>query len=126
MKTYNIIEVLNMPIGTEFTIENDIEPYTFVVKKGECNSTGLYYNSLDDFIKLTKDNVNLKFVKAKKPLTFFEAMKLVDENKKVTNEYIKGNGYYFKNKSGKLAFEPIGPTNILGKEINIEWYEYED
>ena len=63
MKTYNIIEVLNSPIGTEF--KEIITGTKFIVNKLNDNSIVLY-NTVDRFNQeLTKSTANLEFIKVK-------------------------------------------------------------
>lgn len=78
---------------------------------------------------------NTVFRRKLKPLTFFEAMKMVDEGEKVTNDYLKdknGNctGYYFK-KDNKLYYYIQGNNTgevleIRKYEIISDWYIYEE
>ena len=63
MKTYNIIDVLNSPIGTEF--KEIITGTKFIVNKLNDNSIVLY-NTVDRFNQeLTKSTANLEFIKVK-------------------------------------------------------------
>ena len=80
----------------------------------------------------TRDHI---FVKKQKPLNFFEAMKAVDEGKKVTNDYLEdecGNytSYYLK-ENNKLYYYFQGDNtgdvcDINRDEIICRWYIYED
>lgn len=81
-----------------------------------------------------------KFTKIQKPLTFFEAMKAVDEGKKVTNSYVldgikKGDlpkGYWYKDSKGILVWHDVEgwddryDTDLVDKELQSNWYIYED
>ena len=74
------------------------------------------------------------YTKKQKSLTFFEAMKAVDEGKKVTNDYLESidsEYYYSKYENGSLQLydnEEYDYSEIDVEELNpkTKWYIYED
>lgn len=79
----------------------------------------------------TRDHI---YIKKQKSLTFFEAMKAVDEGKKVTNDYLQSidsEYYYSKFENGSLQLydnEEYDYSEIDVEELNpkTKWYIYED
>ena len=126
MKTYNFIEALNEPIGTEFNIINAKKGagYSQKAKVVGCGQIKLLRDENREEISANSYTVNLQFRKIRKPLTFFEAMKLADEGKKVTNVLI--GGYYSKNKDNILVYREGFTSSIEIEQLETTWYEYED
>ena len=83
---------------------------------------------------------NAVFRRKLKPLTFFEAMKMVDEGEKVTNSYVLDGiekddlpkGYWYKGSKGILVWHDIEDCYdrydvcLLDKELQSNWYIYEE
>lgn len=131
-KEYNVIEALNMPEGTKLEcIFEDGSKSKYIVK-GDKNP--VLSNGVGAELSLNRKAANAKFIKIPKPLTFFEAMKLIEEGKKVTNEFRKTReGYFYKCKHGEYSLEIAyysnnycGPMDISVDDLSAKWYEYEE
>lgn len=121
-KEYTIQEVFKFLNGTIFQIDNDkcevVKGRSFKMLRDE--RTG-------DLVAITSFNINARYTLVRKELTFFEAMKLVDEGKIVENEFgckfkkISGLLRYYVNNTGKWE-----NGNMSVSEINGKWYEVEE
>ena len=114
-----INEVLRLPEGTEVTSESS----TFIVKK-LCGIKVLARK--EDGIQMfaTLDVIEADYELVRKKLTFFEAMKLVDEGRKVQNSqhpktiYQKIDGGLQINASNGFTI-----PGLFSSEIKTDWYE---
>lgn len=130
-REYNIIEALNMPEGTRFKviIQNGVEVVNnMVIKKFRNGEPYLSWDKFGSVQQVTKSLVNAKYIIARKEYNFFEAMKMIDQGKKMTNKKIPNGSYYKKNKDNKLmcVYNKYNEKNpsIGSMEIYSEWYEY--
>lgn len=127
MKTYNIIEALNEPVGTEFEVEGNVA--NMIIKKSRINEIAdksLFWKKSDDQVEVDNYTTRIRLRKLRKKITFFEAMKLADEGKKVTNSFIDEDRFYYK-KDGKLYYNHgYDIEKILAEELKSDWYEVED
>ena len=136
MKKYKGWELIKM--ANEGKIKNDEE-----FKKVDGDLYIKFVNSDDKFSFRTKANIevgnsfftrNNIFIKIQKPMNFFEAMKAVDEGKKVTNDYlqsINSEYHYFKYENGSLQFYDnkqydYGQIDIEESNSKTKWYIYKD
>ena len=125
-KVYNIIEAINMPVGTEFTaVTPKGHKYSVKVKENQDSKI------LDGLSVVINDFVaNTKFYKIQQPVDFIEAVKAYSKGKKIRCSLNSKTDVYFKAKSYEGGFnllvdeygDGIDDTEILGGE----WYIEED
>ena len=113
-----IKEVLNLPTGTEVKANS----VCYIVKM-ESGIKVLHRGGYS--VKLTQPLVTTEYELVRKKLNFFEAMRLVDEGKVVSNDrypiynYKKINGVP-KIKKTDGDYETL---SIAYKELEANWYE---
>ena len=116
----DIKEVLNLPIDTEVKSGDSI----FVVED-HYGSKVLTREGAPAPMNVSLDVVNADYELVRKKLTFFEAMRLADEGKVVSNDrypiynYKKVNGVP-KIKKTDGDYETL---SISYKELEANWYE---
>lgn len=156
MKEYNIIEAVNLPVGTILeahnecsNTENKISRFKVVKRSGRKFLIFIYDDAsknvdyvIDRSNDLSINDYTSKFVftKIQKPLTFFEAMTKADKGDKVTNSYVLDGiekddlpkGYWYKGSKGILVWHDIEDcydrydVYLLDKELQSNWYIYEE
>lgn len=124
-KELNIIEAVNMPVGTRFKAisPNGYEYKVEVRKNGKnCELIDIkdetYYDCFNDFV------ANTKFIPIQKPVSF---MKAIEAYKNGSDIKVKLNGTFRKYKRSDKALidkdnQPINCYEIL----DGEWYIEED
>lgn len=139
MKEYNIIEVLNSPVGTKFRDKNvEVEKIDIVFTVVENNNSKYLEDDVTEgFVPLNNHIINTIFVKEQSPLTFFEAMETIKNGKKVYSEKHEDIIFY-KDDNGELCREYINNKGLFSdkgiiinnvitiEELNGKWYEYEE
>ena len=119
----DIKEVLNLPIDTK--VKNRKEQ--FIVTNTVCGGKGLRRIN-GGFLTLSEDGINAEYELVHKKLTFFEAMRLVDEGKVVESSFSR---YIFKKdiygrlvcKEKEMQEEIFDTNDICIGEITGDWYE---
>ena len=130
-REYNIIETLNMPEGTMFKViyPSGIESADNVVVKKDINY-GIYLSwcKFGKVERITKSLTDAKFIKVRKEYNFFEAMQMIGQGKKMTNESLPTKAYYKKSEQyGIVYVNGYGEenrTNICNVEFIYKWHEY--
>ena len=116
----NIKEVLNLPIDTEVKSGNNI----FIVTETSCNGKGLI-RTYGGFLTLSEGVINAEYELVRKKLNFFEAMRVVDEGKVVSND--RYPVYNYKKIDGVLNTKKTDryykTISIDYKELEANWYE---
>ena len=127
MKEYNIIEVLKFPVGTKFKIKDRDNNTEYIVKRTSTNGKCLAFGSSGMLMTILSETIlNATFVEIKpQPFTFFEAMKLIDEGKKMYNESCPHTIYCKNDKSGTLNTGNGLSIYLDENEITGRWYLYE-
>ena len=129
-KELNILQAIEMPVGTEFKIlnaeeddENAAYSKTAIVSVSECNSKILLGDGVDEF-GFNDYIAGLKFEVIQKPVSFMEAVKsgrrikvehnLIDDfllNK--TDIYFTSNSSYNREVIGRFRNKELMPVNYL-------------
>lgn len=115
-KAYNIIEAINMPVGTEFEVylkgkekpDSKLADGNMIVN---CDYEFVWAKNNECIDEIDRGIFNAKFYKVQNPIDFFEAMKLVSEGKKVKNKF-----GIFKKVGGGLN------RGLSGEESGDVWY----
>lgn len=99
MKELNIIEAMEMPIGTEFCVKNEYgEERNSKIIKATCSEVKkkLVWNDNDNpKVFVTSEIINAKFIPVQKPVGFMEAIisenriKVVIDNWEFSDVYMK-------------------------------------
>lgn len=132
-KELNIIEAVNMPIGTEFEMIRDGKKERVFLKKDdpEFGQDDILFTDKEDldsedtgYFIAYKNFINAKFIPIQKPVSFMEA---IEAYKNGSDIKVKLNGTFRKYKRSDKALidkdsQPINCYEIL----DGEWYIEED
>lgn len=118
----DIKEVLNLPINTKVKSGNE----EFIVSETSCNGKGLLrFDKI--YISLSENVINAEYELVRKELNFFEAMRLIDEEKVVSNDrypcynFKKINGIVKTKRTDRdVDYEVL---SIDYSELEANWYE---
>lgn len=133
MKELNIIEAMNMPVGTEFEVFSDGRKLERKFKINDINELVVVYdNDYKAPRNVTKEIINYKFIPIPKLVNFMKAVQVAKEGKRVK---VKHEKYYeFKDfKDIGKVFECIIDANkefgdenvnkaIIKNILEGEWY----
>lgn len=130
-REYNLIEALNMSEGIMFKViySSGIESIdNVVVKKNVNNGKYLSWCKFGKVDRITKSLADAKFIIVRKEYNFFEAMQMIGQGKKMTNESLPTKAYYKKSEQyGIVYINGYGEenrANICNVEFIYKWYEY--
>ena len=131
-KDYNILEAIKMPIGTEFEVVNEngeIEDTKAILISGIDDSANkiLAWNGYRNCpLTICDTNLQSKFIKNEKPVSFIEALKAYTNGKNIMCEHNGGCSIY-KNKFCEdncvnILNDDYGDGISVEEILNGEWY----
>lgn len=138
MKELNILQAIEMPVGTEFNISDEENNVKVIIKSSDEfinklreNSTGfiskkfICWANTGEEITLGDYEASLKFIPIQKPVSFIEALKEYSEHKK-TIYSVTGTGTKRFYRFDKAGLNSNGEHISAFEILDCDWYIEEE